>query len=417
MKLKLSKIIVIFIILIIFMRVSYLFLRKEFSNDYKIKYNEYEIQVEEFYKQSDKDNLYSYIFNIDVENVEYQFQIFNKFNKRENIIKKIYYYSDVDYKCIFPVFEDNIQYVDVTCVYNDEYIYYHNILNPSEKLEEFVNSIKEYNSYNYNQKVDYIDNDNISFNSNYNAIGILTNYKGYYDLKTKEKIQLFTNDVYSQPISTFVNEYYIVADYNQTYEFDKIFVIDITNGKKREIVCYPKISFDSYIQGSIDNFIYLYDRKNKKQYKIDVQKLTVEVIGDSEKGVKIYKKSGWDIESSSDCSNNTILFDDIYTADITDSTYEKIDKVGINLGNYYFYKKENEIYNVYKSTLQDKNKKTYIFSTKTIDRIRYHYDKIFYIDEDTLKVYSDEIGETTILKFNELKFNDDIKFNIYNKKK
>ena len=113
-------------------------------------------------------------------------------------------------------------------------LYYHNILNRSEKLEEFVNSIKEYNSYNYNQKVDYIDNDNISFNSNYNAIGILTNYKGYYDLKTKEKIQLFTNDVYSQPISTFVNEYYIIADYNQTYEFDKIFVIDITNGKKNQ---------------------------------------------------------------------------------------------------------------------------------------------------------------------------------------
>lgn len=415
MKIKIKKIIVILILLIVFIRVSSIFFRNHFLNKYELKYNEYKIYVEEQYKESQKDKISSYFITVNVDNIEYKIQLLNKYNKEEKIIEKIYYYNGKDYKCLYPVFKYNKQYTDVICTKEEKYLYYHNIEEPSENLKEFVDNIKEYNINNYNNNEEKVIIDNTYINTNYKEHAYLTNYKGYYDLKNKENIQLFQSDIYEQSLSTFLNNYYIIPDYNQTYEFDKIFVINMINNKKQEIVLYPKISFDSYIQGIVEDNIYLYDKKNKKQYKINPKALTIELVGNTQKGIKIYKDSQWEIESSSNCSNNNIMFDNKYMSDITDSTYERIDKVGINIGNYYFYKKENDYYKVYKSTLEDKNSKIYLFTTKTINRIKYYNNNIYYVDYESLKVYNDEFGEKVIATFNELKFNNTINFGVYKK--
>lgn len=407
---KIKKTIVLIILLILFARISYLFFRNEFINQYELEYEQYKIHVEENYKESKIDKINSYFFTITANNNEYKFQILNKYNKEEKIIKKIYYYEEKDYKCIYPVFKYNKQYVDIICLKGEENIYFHDIEEPSESLNEFVNTIKEYDIKKYNNEFQKTQLDNIYINSNFKQNAYLTNYKGYYDLNKKSKIQLFNNDIYEQQLSTFLNNYYIVADYNQTYEFDKIYVVNLKNSKIKEITCYPKISFDSYIQGIVDNNVYIYDKKNKKQYKINPNKLTIELVGNTEKGIKIYKDSNWDIENSSNCSNNIILFENNHISNIEDTTYEKIDKAGKNIGNYYFYKKENDYYKVYKSTLEDKNNKIYLFKTKTIDRVKYYRDNIYYIDDTELKKYDDETGVITLASFNELKFNQTIKF-------
>jgi len=46
-------------------------------------------------------------------------------------------------------------------------------------------------------------------------------------------------------------------------------------------------------------------------------------------------------------------------------------------------------------------------------RIKYKNDKIYYIDKDYLKMYSDKTGIKTILKNSELKFNKNLEFYIY----
>lgn len=412
MKIKLKKLIVLSILIIIFLRVLYLFLRTEFTNEYNIKYNDNTINVKEHYEQLKDKSLYT--FNIEVENNKYEFQLFKNLNKQEKIIEKVYYYKDEKYKCIFPIFKDKKQYVDVICNTDDKNLYYHNIENKNKQLINFVNSIEGYNE-GYNKQPEMVQYDNISFNNNYNDFGFVTNYKGYYDLKNKNSVQLFQNDIYNQTLSIFINKYYIVADYNQTYDFDKIYVIDITNGKKKEIICYPKISFDSYIQGVFNNELYLYDKINRKQYKINPEKLSIETIGNIDKGIQIYKNNSWNKETSSNCANNIILFDNEYKSDIIDNEYDKIDKVGNKVGYYYFYKKINDSYEVYRSTLQNTDYKIYLFNTKTIDRIKYYNDEIYYIDDDVLKKYNDKDGIVYILNFKEFKFNDSINFGIYKK--
>ncbi len=413
MKLKSCKFIISLILLALFLRISYLFLRTDITNNYNLKYEDYVININEQYKKIQKENKEIYLFDIKVDNLTYSFQIRDNFNKQEKIIKKIYYFNDKNYKCIYPVFINEKQYIDIICNKNDSYIYYHDIEEKSENLKNFVSSIEQYDKDKYDNKYSEKQYDNVIFNNDYDDFGFVTNYKGYYDLKNKNSIQLFSKDIYNQTISQFIGKYYIVADYEQTYEFDKMYVIDITNGKKREIKCYPKISFDSYIEGVLNDELYLYDKINRKQYKINPEKLSIEIIGDFDRGIKIYKNNEWDIETSSNCTNNIIKFEN--KIDITDSTYEKIDKVEDEYGYYYFYEKYEDYYKVYRSPINDKNNKLYIFTTKTIDKIKYKDNEVYYVDNDTLKEYSDELGVIQLFKFKEFQFNDSIDFGVYKK--
>lgn len=63
----------------------------------------------------------------------------------------------------------------------------------------------------------------------------MSNYKGFYDLKNKKNVQLFKKDIYNQTLNYFLDKYYIVADYNQTYEFDKLIIVDMTTGKQKKL--------------------------------------------------------------------------------------------------------------------------------------------------------------------------------------
>ena len=189
----------------------------------------------------------------------------------------------------------------------------------------------------------------------------------------------------------------------------------MTNNEKKEVTCYPKISFDSFIQGTVDNNVYLYDKKNKLQYKINVENNTIEQVGSSKDGIKIYMNNEWNIESSSKCTNEEILFENVYNSDIKDPSYQKIDKVGNEIGYYYFYMKENEFYKVYRIPIGTTNDKTYLFETKSIDRINYYNDEIYFVDDDTLKIYTTKTGLTNIFTFKELRFNSYIKIGIYKK--
>ena len=52
MKTKISKYIISILFILIFIRISYLFLRNKIENKYELKYNDYLIKVEEKYEKS-----------------------------------------------------------------------------------------------------------------------------------------------------------------------------------------------------------------------------------------------------------------------------------------------------------------------------------------------------------------------------
>ena len=69
--------------------------------------------------------------------------------KREKIIKKIEYFKDDIYECILPVIKTDIYFSDIICSNNGIYYYYHDIKGNDHLLDNFANSIENYNVDRY----------------------------------------------------------------------------------------------------------------------------------------------------------------------------------------------------------------------------------------------------------------------------
>ena len=77
-------------------------------------------------------------------------------------------------------------------------------------------------------------------------------------------IELFDEDNYETNVKTIVDENYVIANYNQKYDFNEFYLIDVTNGKKDELIVNYDINFDSYVNGVYENSFFIFD--NEEQF-------------------------------------------------------------------------------------------------------------------------------------------------------
>ena len=343
-----------------------------------------------------------------------------------HIVKEVLYHSDNEYKCILPIFIDNKIISDVMCL-KDEIIYnYQDIKGNSSSLDYFVNSLNQYgyDLKNWNDVAASSNVDGLNFykeNILSKHFMVLENYKGIYTINDvnghkPKKIELFDNDVYQKEISIVFNNYYVVADYNSKYRFNKFLIVDLTNNKVSEIGSSQDISFDSYIQGTNKNSIYLFDKDNKKQYEINLKTKKIIEVGNENTNIKIYKNGEWIKETALNVKNKTIVFDREYQSDIENNQFIKIDKVGgEKTGYYYFYKKSGSEYIVYRAPVLNSNQLMYLFKTTDLNRVSYYEDYIYYLSGNKIKYFNEKVGSRTIIDNRELGFNTSLTFGLYAK--
>ena len=325
-------------------------------------------------------------------------------SKKNKLIKKIYYYEDNTYECVLPILSNN-SYIDMMC-YKDNIIYnYSSINGVDKKLDKFVKSLDIYdiNKYNDNKKETSV----IDETKFYNIIDkntYITNYRGI--IYRNNKIELFNNDVYNKPLSTFVSNYYIVANYNSDnkYEFNEFYIVNLDTYEVSTLKYKDTISFDSYIQGIVDNKVYIYDVDNENQYEIDIDSKKISLISSSR--VKYYNYGKWESISKSK-ANNILYFnfeslDNIFDCDFV---YETID-------SYYLIKKNDNYYDLYLVYKNNKNLTKYLTTIEN-NNINIGDNYIYYVYKDKIYYYSEETNKKLLLSYSELEYNDDIKFYIY----
>lgn len=364
-------------------------------------------------------NINTYSYSIKAKNNTFNFQINHDFNKNSQIIKNIKYFNDNNYECILPIFKNNLVLMDIICYSNGNMNYYYNLKGKNKNLDSFVLSLEEYdiNQFTDNFKTEQIEGltvykDNL-INNHY--IGI-NNYKGIFDISKNfnsivYNISLYGKDIYNQKVSAYVDEYFISADYNKEHEFNKFNVINLTKLTTFNITSDKAISLDSYIQGVVDGKVYLYDKDNKIQYEINVSKGTI--VSYAGNNIKYYKDGNWTTMTILEANNELKFTKQI--VDLVDNNYQRIDKIGNEVGFYYLYKKNNDGYDVYRRSIQDNNTLIYLFSTKTIDSIYYIDNYVYFINNNLLQVYNDEFGVRNIVQYKELEFNKNLIFNVYSK--
>ena len=294
---------------------------------------------------------------------------------------------------------------------------YTNIKGKYADIDQFVLTLKKYNPSNFIDSSDSkITNNSIIYykeNNTENNTIALENYKGLYLIKDDIKnIKLFNKDVYTKNISGFIDNYYVVANYNKEFDSNEIYLINLNDGKKTTLTRDKAISLDSIYQGVVNNKLYFIDKSNKIQY--EVTKDRINKYGDINSNIKVYKNKKWDEISFRKSTTNEYIMSD-YKIDNTFNNikYEKVDKIGNKFsGYYYLYEKRNGEYKVYRVNTRNINIRKYLFTTTNINNVVYKDDIVYYINKDTIYKYSEKSGNKSILKSSELEFNDNIKFEV-----
>lgn len=411
-------IVLVFVVLIIMCCIR--FYSKGHNTTYTLGEND-EYEIKEIYTKNKSNELDNYYFEIQIGKNSFSFQLFKTFENKRKVIEDIIYY-DGDYKCVLPII-DGVAQTDMLCYKDNRYYNYVTVIGNEAKLDQFVGTIdtKIYDKNHYldttsNNVVDEfgmkIYDDNIDEN-HYIAI---SNLQGVYIINENIKdIEVFKKDIYSRELSAVVGNYYITADYSAKQQFRTFYFVELSTGKKRETKAPNYVSFDSYIQGIVDNKLYIYDKDNEKQYEIDTEEFKVKEVGNSRKKIKYYDNGEWD-KITVTKANTEILFDTL----VEDTDLDKFDYVylvgGEKSGYYYIYDYSNNAYRVYRAPVQNKKHITYLFDVQDINDVYYAEEYVYYKDGNKLKSYSDYTGYKTVLEYNELEFNDNLVFGVYKRK-
>lgn len=371
---------------------------KGFSNNKTINYK-LENNNKTFKIKQTKTKNYYYI-EVKTKNNIYPIQLYDKYKKKE-LLTHIYSYKDSNYECIVPIINDEVV-VNGMC-YKDKVMYDINKID-DKNIEKFIKSIKKYNVNKFEDNLSLTKKSSTITYYKSNKIKksvAITTYKGLYN--NNKFIQLFDKDIYANNIHTFIDKYYVTADYNSLYEFNKFYIVNLEKNKVEELKLDFDISFDSYIQGIVDNEIYLYDIDNEIQYKLNVVKKQISVVSNDK--IKNYKNGNWEYISKAQAKDKTYFqygtLDDLFR---NYYKYFKDDKGKI----YYVINKNLDVYKIYNN---DKNMKKYLFSGDINIEINNEY--IYFVSGDTLYYYSDKEGLRSVLKNTEFEFNDKIKYYIY----
>ncbi|MDD4733965.1 MAG: hypothetical protein PHU05_03890 [Bacilli bacterium] len=411
-------------VFIVVMQALFNYFSKGYSLEYTFFNDTNEFEIKEVYTANVKNEKDNYYFEIKAGENVFSFQVFDSFLKKKKIIEDIRYYKDSEYECIYPIFIDDTIIFDVTCMHKGV-LYEVSQNETNDKVKEFVKNLNNYDYTRWQSREDktkefgHIKAYTGNLEKNH-YIGI-SSYKGTYTINTQNNligfvkdVPIFKKDVYKYPLSTYVGQYYVVADYDSVQVFNNFNTVDLTTNKIDKIFSNHQISYDSYILGVYENSIYLYDQMYKKEYEIDVDAKTILEVGNETTKIKVLENGVWNRYSPSEIKNNDKTFINYPTTSIKNVT--KIEMGNVLSGYSYFLeenKKSEYKYKVYRSNIQNPEQKTYLFEIDSFDDMYFVDDYIYYRNGKSIYSYSIKSGKKLILTNSELTFNTYIKFGAY----
>lgn len=299
----------------------------------------------------------------------------NYINKKR-IISKVKTITNDDTLCVFM--ESDLINTYPVCKKCNEYIAY----SATNIIDD--NFYKIYTIQNNEDK--YANIDIYSLNGKRMAVW---NHLGFYFLShdIKKSFNMLTQESYRDNYSFKVEEYIILPNYDEEYHFNRVYLLNLKNGKTDIWNLNNYINYDFYVLGVKNMSVYLVDRKEKTEYKLGLKKHKIEVI--SKNGMGTIYNDKWEEISMVKLANNDYSF--------------KSDKIiDYKIVN-------NKLYMSYLNGIND-----ILVSDKKIDRIIYEdQQNIYYISKNELYYFSVYSGEVLSLRYNELEFNNGVSIYIY----
>ena len=369
MKKKYKKIFILLILIIIIAFIVY-----NIPHNYKLNYQFQNFNVKEEYNKK----LKTHYLSITKNKKEYEFILGN--NRKKKLIKNIDYYEKENITCLSislkdktlrPVCYQDDKLIDIKLINNEELNEHYKIKNKDNKEINTFNNITLYNL------------DNSSF--------LLWNYKGFTYLKDNivNNIAISKKDVYNLKIIAPLDNYLLMADYNEDYNFNQFIILNFNTGKKEIWKIDYDISMDSYILGTKDKSIYLVDKKNKKEYEIVPQYQRIRIVSSDNKG---------------------LIYDNKFTKISLNKLVTK--ELAFNIKKTYNYVLEDD--KLYLK-LNNSSLKRLVTKQKDLQVVYQNAENIYYLSAEKLYRYNLEEGESLLLSNFEWNFNNDNMIFIYKK--
>ena len=389
--------ITILYIFLFFLEFSFNYFKKHHEVTYKID----NIEIKEDYRGNTKEEENNYYLELKTEKNTFYIQTYEDFKKEKRIIKQVKYYSDDNYECILPIFKKNTVLTDLICIEDGKQINYNTIQN--SQITEFLNTISEYPKENYKDNLENVimRNQTRFYPSNLpkDHYIALTYYKGLLvaDETSFREIELFKKDVYTQKIKAFTNNKYLIINYNNNYDSNEFYVVNLKTRQYDAFGSNNTIKYDAYIQGTLENSVYLFDKDSKNQYQLDLKEKTITRIGNTNTGIKYYDGT-WQNKNAYEAVNKELKFKEYETTD----EYIMIKKIrGKKYGTTIYVKEVNGVYEVYRG-IRDNQNLIYLFTTTDYKTMNFLKDYIYYKDGIYIKMYSDLTGIKTIMNSSEI---------------
>lgn len=333
----------------------------------------------------------------------------------EKFIKQVEEISTSQYQCHLPIFKDKKVLIDMICQDKSTKVYYpyHKIRLNDTKLDakvdkKYWSSLKKFMPATESLKESNGIQVARTLPKSLEKLA-MTTYRGLNLIDTDgdvKSITLFSSDTYQQPLHAFLDEYYFVANYDESYDFQRMYLIHLKTGKVDTITSPVKVSFDAYIQGVVDGKIYILDRSNRIQYYFDSKDKLLHKCDNPADFIQYYNGKEFERRNIYDGLNQDLYFVKEEVVSTSNNQFLEYDKTS---GYYYLFKKKGEKYEVYRSLTKSLEELTYLFETDSTTHI-YKDNGIVYENQDEVWYMSNTEGTKKLVKNKELQFNDTVLF-------
>lgn len=409
---KVISVLVLMLLIFFIFQWGFIFLKKGHEISYQVFVDNTIFKIEETYHK-EKDDVYDILIENDEDH--YSYFLSNQYNKQKKIIEKIEFYQEEDYRCIYPVL-NNQEGTYLQCIVDGNL--YTDISFPDQI---FIEKIKS----DLLQK-GYILEKDLS-NDSSNVIGgstvymnhllpmdtiTLWNYKGIEIIKSDnyDIRNVLDFDRYQNNHGFLVGKYYVIPNYlsSKVLEFNSIEIVDIETDRTDTIELNYTLSAETYVNGIIDDKIYFTDPNNLLQIEIHPIKRSARLIGSKELGGQVYRGS-WQSINIYDFTKEHIEFYEEVPKEIT-SKYSYTQLLEGSSG--YYFIQDSKVYRISKNHLDIP---ILLFEKSGLNNIKVVGNTVYFVVDDILYYYEDEVGIVSVLKNNELRYNTLNRIDVYRK--
>lgn len=365
------------------------------KKSHKVNYEVGKYTIKEVYQNNQYDILVKKGKN------NYFYTINNEFGKNKKIIIDIKKVDSNDLKCIIPIYKKN----------NTKRIYC--ILDNKQVSIDYLNQIDNNDYKDVENKIKKlgikIPNDNTKkktykeinyYQKNFNDEKlILWNYKGIYVLGKDGEIyqKILKKDLYDNIMSCTVDKYFVLFDNSSVKGIENVYYYDLKKNKLKSFKLDKKVSKNTYINGVVDNLIYITDKKNKIEYTVDITHEKINDVDKNQTEYVLYQNGKKSVLSKSDFLAKEQYFNDYKIEN------EKIDSTELReYGQYYYYFNGNDFYKTKKGQEQYS---TLLFQMYDVKEWFVKNDTIYLTKQDSIYSYSEATGMKKLIEYNELRYN------------